>query len=81
MNLPGYALNVGKVFLMIYTKNEKKNTKLLKGDKVISALNEIEKITLHAKIYYPRQTIGYVFYSKRKNKYLVKQKLYKLSNY
>ena len=54
-----------------YTKNERQNSKLLAGNKVISALNDLEKITPLAKMFCSRLTNGYILYSLHKNKYFV----------
>jgi hypothetical protein len=54
-----------------YTKNERQNSKLIAGNKVISALNDLEKITPLAKMFCSRLTNGYILYNLRKNKYFV----------
>ena len=54
-----------------WTTNEKQNKRLLAGNKIISALKDLEKETAIAKFHVNRLTNGYVIFNSYKNDYFV----------
>ena len=61
-----------------HTTNERQNTRLLAGNKLITALNDLEKEHSIAKLFCNRLTNGYVNWDMRKNSYYVNAELLKV---
>ena len=61
-----------------YTKNEKQNRRLLVGNKLITALNELEKEHSIAKLFCNRLTNGYVNWDMYRNGYYVNPEMLKV---
>ena len=61
-----------------YTKSERQNKKLIAGNRLITALNELEKITPIAKMFCQRLTNGYVLFDMSSNNYFVNPEVLKV---
>ena len=61
-----------------YTSNEIQNKKLLTGNKLISALKDIEKETTISKMFVSRLTNGYVLFDVYQNGYIVNPEVLKI---